>query len=195
MSRYFLAVSSFVPMARAKSVAFHIWPWKCAAIIEKRLFPFSFREHLSYHGLDFSDPQKAALHKNRILKLFETLLFEGGMPETFTVTDREVKREIIASYFDTIIFKDIVSRYSIRQSGLLKDLAVYLTNQVTSHLNVQKLAKLFSSNRYSIKEFLSCLDSSLFIFLMEKFNYSAKKRELSFKKVYLIDNAFYVICS
>ena len=161
-------------------------------IIEKRLFPFSFRERLLQAGIDFSDPQSQVLQKNRILRIFEEMLYEGSMPEIINLEEREVKREIIASYFDTIIYKDIIPRFSVRQSGVLKDLAVYLAGQTTSPVNLRKLAELFSSNRNTMKEFISYLSYSLLLSLIEKFDYSARKRELSFKKVYLVDNGFAV---
>lgn len=160
-------------------------------VIEKRLFPFSFRELLRHHGIDSSDPQTLALEKNKVMRFFENLLYNGGMPETLNLEQREVQREIIAAYFDTIIYKDIVPRFSVRQSRLLKDLAVYLVQNVTSIVNINKLAGIFDSNRNSLKEFVSYLESSLLISLFEKFDFSAKKRSLAFKKIYSIDNAFY----
>lgn len=54
------------------------------------------------------------------------------------------------------------------------------------------MAAVFFSNRNSVKEFLSYLSSSLLVSIFEKFNYSARKRELSFQKVYLVDNSFFV---
>ena len=159
-------------------------------IIEKRLFPFSLRERLLQAEIDFSDAQSQVLQKNRILRIFEEMLYEGSMPEIINLEEREVKREIIASYFDTIIYKDIIPRFSVRQSGVLKDLAVYLAGETTSLVNLRKLADLFSSNRNSMKEFISYLSYSLLLSLMEKFDYSTRKRELSFKKVYLVDNGF-----
>ena len=100
-------------------------------VIEKRLFPFSFRERLVHAGIDFTDNQVRTLQKNRILGIFENMLYEGSMPEIIDLENREIKREIVASYFDTIVYKDIVPRFSVRQSGLLKELAVYLTGQAT----------------------------------------------------------------
>ena len=57
-------------------------------------------------------------------------------------------------------------------------------------INLKRLSELFFSSRNSIKEFLFYLNYSLLISLLEKFDYSAQKRELSFKKVYLVDNSF-----
>ena len=159
-------------------------------VIEKRLFPFSLRERLVHAGIDYSDPQTRVLQKNRILAIFENMLYQGSMPEIIDIEEREIKREILAAYFDTIVYKDIVPRFSVRQSRLLKDLAVYLTGQAGSLVNLKKLAELFGSNRNIMKEFLSYLDYALLVSLLEKFDYSARKRELSFKKIYLIDNGF-----
>ena len=159
-------------------------------VIEKRLYPFSFRERLLQIGINFSDEQTRVLQKNRILREFERMIYEGGMPELFNIIDRDVKREVVSSYFDTIVYKDIVPRFSIRQSALLKDLAVYLTGQAASLVNLRKLADLFSSNRNIMKEFLYYLHYSLLLLLVEKFDFSPKKRELAFKKVYLMDNSF-----
>lgn len=161
-------------------------------VIEKKLYPFSFAEILRHRNIDFSDGQARSLSQNRIMNIFDNYLLEGGMPELLTVSTRELKREVITSYFNTVIYKDIAPRFSVRHLGLLKDLAVYFCGQASALVNLKKMAELFESNRTTIKEFTQYLQLSFLLLMLEKFDYSAKRRELALKKVYLIDNGFAV---
>jgi len=159
-------------------------------VIEKKLFPFSLREMLAHRGIEFREAQQRSINKSRIKHVLEAYIQEGGMPELLGIQEREMRREVMTSYFNTIIYKDIVPRFSVRHSGLLKDLAVYLCGQTSTLVNLAKLAEVFGSNRATMKEFIQYLQLSFLLLLVDKFDFSAKKRELALKKAYLIDNGF-----
>ena len=159
-------------------------------VVEKKLFPFSFAEAVRLMGIGFRDTQEYVLNRNRILHAFDRYLSEGGMPETLSVEDREIRKELITSYFTTAVYKDIVPRFSVRQSGFLKDLALRLLGQTGQIVNLSRLASVFDSNRNTVKEFMSFLEMSFLILFMEKFDYSAGKRQAALKKCYAVDNGF-----
>ena len=159
-------------------------------VIEKKLYPFSLREILQFQKMVFNSPEGRSLNRNRIRAAFNNYLQEGGMPELLSIEAQETKRELLTSYFNTIIYRDIVPRFAIRHSGLLKDLAIYLTGQPASLININKLADIFQSNRTILKEFSSFLQLSFLVMFLEKFDYSAKKRELALRKGFIVDNGF-----
>ena len=159
-------------------------------IIEKKLFPFSLGEILRYMGIEYKDLHARSLNRNRIKNIFNTYLQEGGMPELLAAKTNEVKRELLTSYFNTIIYKDITPRFAVRHSGLLKDVALYLGGQTGSMINIKKLADIFQSNRNTVKEFISFLQLSFLVLLLDKFDFSAKRRELALRKSFVIDNGF-----
>ncbi|MDZ7333151.1 MAG: ATP-binding protein [candidate division KSB1 bacterium] len=159
-------------------------------IIEKKLYPFALSEILRFLGVEYQDRQALSLNRNRIKNILNAYLQEGGMPELLAAKTNEMKRELLTSYFNTIIYKDIIPRFSVRHSGLLKEVALYLSGQTGSMINIKKLADIFQSNRNTITEFISFLQLSFLLLLLNKFDFSAKRRQLALRKSFVIDNGF-----
>lgn len=159
-------------------------------IIEKQLYPFSFTEMLSFYGVSFENEQKIILNKEKILHYFDQYLNYGSMPETLHTESLEIRRELLSSYFNTIIYKDIVPRFSVRDSHLIQNLALYLLGNSTSLLNLKKIADSLHSHRNTIRDYVYYLEQAFMSFIIPKFNYSHKVQLLSQKKSYSIDNGF-----
>ena len=84
--------------------------------VQFEVLPFSFTEYCGYINLE----------RNRSSYL--QYLQEGGLPETFYLPDFESKMHYIASLRDTILLRDIVDRYRIKDSVLLDDVFKFITN-------------------------------------------------------------------
>jgi len=159
-------------------------------VVEKTIYPFSFREMLHYYGINFQDAQNRSINRDEISHYFETFLNDGAMPEIFKTVQQDLKRELLSSYFNTIIYKDIVPRFSIRETTLIKDLSLYLLGQITSIVNINKLSEYFHSNRKTIREFINYCEQAFLINIVKKFDFSQKRQQLSLKKCFAIDNGF-----
>lgn len=159
-------------------------------VIEKRLFPFSFSEVLTHRGIDWKTLENRVLKRTEIMAHFDHYLVNGGMPELLDVELHEERREHLVSYFDAIIYRDIVPRFSVRQAGLLNELAIYLLGHTSNLVNLYKTADYYKANRKTVREFTNFLQTALFIFMTPKFSFSPKTRELSLKKCFAADNGF-----
>lgn len=159
-------------------------------IIEKKLLPFSFGEILRFKKINYTSPQDRVLNKPEIMSEFDAYLKYGGMPETLNVQDISIRLELLSSYFNAIIYRDIVPRFSVRDGNMLHDLAVYLLNHIADSLNLRKISDYFNSSRQTIRDFISFLSAVYLLDTIPKFSYSSKRRQLSLKKCYSIDNGF-----
>jgi hypothetical protein len=159
-------------------------------VIEKKLFPFSFRELLKYYGLFVLDSQDMTRKKEQIMHYFDMYLNSGAMPETLANESLEIKRELLSSYLNAILFKDIVPRFSVRDSILIQNLTMYLMGNSSELLNYNKIANILHSNRNTIREYITYIEKAYLNFTLPKFDYSQKTQLLSSKKSYFIDNGF-----
>lgn len=157
-------------------------------VLEQRLHPFSFREFLSHHNSLPLDRQSYVLQRPAIMRLLEEYMQFGGMPELLTIEDIESKRQLLISYFDAILYKDIIPRFSIREQALLNDLAVYLLGSSAELVNLTKVADRFRTTRNTIKEYIEYLEKAFLVTILQKFSYSHRTRLDSFKKCYAIDS-------
>ena len=145
------------------------------------IFPFSFDEFLRFNKV--SDKNKGSQ-----IKLFEDYLKKGGMPEYLKNNDSEYIKDV----YNSIIYKDIITRYDIKKEKIMRELVLYLVSNLAKQITYNSLRKLIGlSNAITIKEYIQYLGNSYLFFEIPKFDYSIKKQILAPKKIYLIDSAFY----
>jgi len=161
-------------------------------VLNKEIFPLSFKEIVLWRGLKY-DLKTVAYSENRIeiKKLFNNFIREGGYP---AVTYQKVnKEEVLQNYYESMIFKDIVERYKVEDVKKLKMLANLLLESTSKDISYSKLANKLKSigmntSKNTIIEFLSYFEDAYLFFQNIKYEYSQGKQLGSIKKVYFIDN-------
>ncbi|MCS7106376.1 MAG: ATP-binding protein, partial [Candidatus Aenigmarchaeota archaeon] len=102
------------------------------------VFPLDFKEFLKFKNLEISD-EMDMIHKKTEIKSFMREYCEfGGFPE---VTLSENKKEILLSYFDDIITKDIALRYKLKKFGGLTSLAKFYLTNISNPITFTSLEK------------------------------------------------------
>ena len=117
-------------------------------------YPFSFKEFLESQDvlIKESDYFKLKPKKSLLINKLDKYLLEGGFPEALKRVD---KTGILNEYFNSIVEKDIVSRYSVRDSRTLKQIALYLITNITGEVNFTSLKNHFKISINTLKEYLS----------------------------------------
>ena len=151
------------------------------------LFPFSFREYLLFCGTgkirdrDLLETDKRALLKQH----FNRYLYEGGMPEYLAFHQPET----LKSVYDDILFRDIATRYDIRDIQALRELAIYLLSNAGTPVTYNRLAQfLHLGSVNTARSYIRYLENSFLFFLVNQYDPSLKKQSILPKKVYAIDN-------
>lgn len=115
------------------------------------------------------------------------ILKEGGFP---AVTLSENRNEIVYSYFNTIILKDVIQRYRVRKQDELIRLAKFYVTSVSSRITFNSVARFLRlpvKTAYNLSKYL---ENAYLVFFVERFSFSSKSQNNSPKKVYSIDNSF-----
>ncbi len=88
--------------------------------ITTRIFPFSFFEFLKYKNISFDLKTIAYSDKKiEIKRIFNEYLVRGGFPEAIMYPAGN-QITLLQSYFDDIIYRDIVSRHGVRNPKIFK---------------------------------------------------------------------------
>jgi len=148
------------------------------------LLPFSFKEYCSYNKVDVATrtTQADALRHSA----FDNYMRSGGFPEI-------VKNTAPISYIDdlvnSIVFRDIERRYSIRFTASFRQLASHLLNVCPVKLNIKELQELFGIGSFqTMQNYISYLKQAYLVTGIHKF--SAKSRlRIRDEKLYAIDPA------
>jgi len=152
------------------------------------VYPFSFTEFLKFRNITWDrDSYYVTETKVELLKAFGEYLVTGGLPEYLKNRDREY----VKTLYDNIIYRDIISRYSIKKQRSIKELVNILATNVSCQFTYNSLKKdLGLANAITVKEYISYLSNSYLFFELHRFDYSVRKQLGHPKKVYLIDAAF-----
>jgi predicted AAA+ superfamily ATPase len=151
------------------------------------LFPFSFNEYLRYQKKSYQKNKLTSKSKSLLINDFNSFFEMGGFP----LVVKENDLELINSYFQDILYRDIISRYRLSQTDEIKQIGLYFASNIGklfSYLTLQKISGIKSLS--SIKNYLYYYEQSYLFFYLKKFDYSVQKQIMNPKKVYSIDQAF-----
>lgn len=89
--------------------------------METVIRPFSFREFLRHRGEEPDRPpeQWRPAERSLVEKRFGEFLLEGGFPEAQGL-DASLRIELLQSYVDTVLFRDVVERHAVSQVAALR---------------------------------------------------------------------------
>ena len=161
---------------------------------EIKVSPLNFKEFLRFKDININFDKLAYLKNEaaRFRFLFEEYLTFGALPAV-VLASQEKKQELLQSYFQTVVQKDISERHKIVNDTALKTLLKLLLN--STYITISKLANSLKSlgipvGKSTINNYLSYIESSYF--LNELFIYNqAVINQLQYpRKVYFIDTGF-----
>lgn len=185
----FLSGSSFKLLSREISTSLR------GRTLSYLLLPFSFKEFLKMKNTSFDVARLSSKEKSILLGLLGEYLEYGGFPEVILEEGSENKIKIINEYFSLIVYRDIVERFKIKNTQLIKWLIKSLTTSFSKEFSVHKLYLTLKSrgvktSKNTLYSYLSMLEDSIFVFFVPRFDYSVRKRESSINKAYLCDAGF-----
>ena len=147
------------------------------------VFPFSFREFIEY--FEYKDINLA----------FEEYRKGGGMPGSYAYPTAEEKQGYLSETFNTIILRDIVQKYGVRNVQLLEMLADYMTDNVSNLISNNNVSKAFKANNVktndkTVGQYISYLCNAFIFYKMRRYDIKGKKYLASNDKYYLVDTSF-----
>jgi len=151
--------------------------------IEFEIFPFSYME---YCGIT---QQKIGSDS------YKKFIQSGALPELFNLTNEEMKQNYISSIKDTVMLRDIVGRYKVKDVKLLDDLFVYLVNTASNLTSITNIINFFKSkkrktNYETLSSYINYLENSFLIHRAERYNIKGKETISGNSKYYLNDLSY-----
>lgn len=148
------------------------------------LYPFSFREFL---GTTREGGQSALPKKHEARHLLLRYVESGGFPEVSLEADQEKRRQLLRFYYDTIVYRDIITRREIRSSAKMERMIAYLLQNIANPASFAKIGRQVGLSTDSVVEYAQYLQNAYLVFSVPAFSFSAKKQEILPKKIYCID--------
>lgn len=152
--------------------------------VEFTVYPLSFGEYVAANSLEVSRAS------------FLKYMNDGGLPELMNLPERDIRQRYVEGLRDSIMLKDIVKRYAIKDVGLLENLFAYIINNASNLISVPGIVNYLKSrgSRCSydtISSYLSHLQDAFLVHKSERFNMAGKELLSGSFKLYANDQAYH----
>lgn len=137
--------------------------------IEIKVFGLSYTEFLVFYNLQDS------------VATFQNYLKFGGLPYLINLnTEIEVAYEYLTSIYNTILLKDVVARFKVRNVKFLENLIAFLADNMGSVVSSKKISDYLKSQKINIStqvviDYLGYLEASFLIFKVKRTGIEGKK--------------------
>lgn len=137
--------------------------------IEIKVFGLSYGEFLNFNKVSNS------------AEAFQNYMMLGGLPYLINLSKEiPVAYEYLTSIYNTIILKDVVARFNIRNVKFLENLVQFLSDNLGSIVSSKKISEYLKSQKINIStqvviDYLGYLESSFLISKVKRSGIEGKK--------------------
>lgn len=149
--------------------------------VEVKINPLTFKEFCTFHRKK---------HDKTSLNLY---LRYGGMPYLYHINlDDEIAFNYLKNVYQTILLKDVVARYSIKNVDLLERLVLFLADNAGSIVSAKKISDFLKSQRLKISSsvitnYLNYLNNAFFLNKTRRYDLQGKRYLEIGEKYYFSD--------
>ena len=156
-----------------------------------KITPFTFSEVCEL--LNITD-------KNALDETFNDYIKWGGMPQRFMQSDNSSKKTYLSDIYDSIVIKDIVKRFNIKDINLLNRIVTYILTTPSQTFSPESLKKYFESESRGVSletlyNYLDYIVRANLIAKAERYDIRGKRILTGKYKYYLTDLGFTNILS
>ncbi len=179
--RSFLAEGNFdiyCTGSNAKMLSSDIATYLGGRYIQFYIYSLSYKEFLQFHKLEESQ------------QTFVKFIKFGGLPYLHHLElEESTVFEYLKSIYNTIILRDVVARYNIRNISFLERLNHFLADNLGSLLSAKRISDFLKSQNINIStklvlEYLQFLEDAFFIKKVKRF-------DIRGRKIFEINDKFY----
>lgn len=172
----------YITGSNAKLLSGELATYLGGRYVEFRIYPFSFQEAV------IMLPEKTEA------EVFQLYLQQGGMPflYQFPLEEASVK-QYLSDIYDSIILKDIITRYKIRDTEQLKRMLMYFISNIGNTFSAARISKYMKNEYRSISSetlynYIDYCKSACLFHLVPRQDLAGKKLLQFQEKIYLTDH-------
>jgi len=152
--------------------------------VEFEILPYSFQEYTSMENL----PQT----RENYLRFLQM----GMLPELFHLNSEDMRRNYVSAVKDTVMLRDIVRRYNVKDPQLLEDLFRYMVNNAGRLVSISNIVNYFhtlgrKTNYETLSSYVSYLGKAFLAHKAERYHIAGKELLTGNCKYYSNDLAYY----
>ena len=151
--------------------------------VQIKVFPLSFLEFYSARQTE----------RENIKDIFDEFMLYGSLPYLNELSARNEKIEYLNSIWETLLYRDIIDRYKIRNEHILDAVFDFLCSNIGSYVNANKIANTLKSNGYkeitddTVGNYLEYLCDSFLFYKVQRYDIRGRHYLKTQNKYYISD--------
>ena len=150
---------------------------------EIKVYPFSYKEYLEYFEKENND------------KSCDSYVLEGGLSGSYLYKENEEKYNYVNDIYNTLIKRDICSKYKIKKEHLLDMINDFMMDNISNLTSVRNISESLTSNKYEINHktvssYIKYICNAFLFYKIRRYDIQGKKYLSSQDKYYLVDQSF-----
>ena len=149
-----------------------------------KVYPFTFKEVCELKNLT---------DKQDIETAFNDYIIWGGMPQRFMMTDEFQVRTYLTDVYDSILVKDIISRFNIKDLDLFNRVVEYIVTTPSQNFSADNLSNYFANkddrdvSKNTLYNYLEYMAKAMLVNKAERYDIRGKRILTGKYKYYLTD--------
>ena len=177
-------VSIFITGSNANLLSGELATLLAGRYVTFKIMPFTFVECLQIQNI--TNPTDS--------DLMNYLKF-GGMPQRFSLSTESEIKTFLSDLYDSIVLKDIISRYKVKNVELLDKIINYLASTSSQIFSASSINNFFKNegrecSKETLYNYLSYVVQSCVVNKAKRYDISGKKTLSTLEKYYLADTGF-----
>ena len=151
-----------------------------------KVSPFTFKEVCELKGILNKD-------KYDLVKYFDEYVMWGGLPQRFILSTEEQVRTYLTDIYNSIVMKDIVERFGIKDLDLFNRIVEYIVTTPSQTFSAENLANYFSANddrgvtKNTLYNYLEYMSKAMMVSKVDRYDVRGKRILNGKYKYYLTD--------
>ena len=153
-------------------------------VMQIKVYPFSFSEYMDYNG-----------NLENVDAAFEAYSIYGGMPGSYVYGEKEQKQDYVKEVYRTIIIRDLVNKYKIRNETEFKNMAEFMMDNIGNLLSPNNVCNCLNNSKSSVtrktvSRYIEYLCNAFLFYEAKRYDLKGKKYLKNNCKYYLSDTSF-----
>ncbi|ANU59106.1 ATP-binding protein [Bacteroides caecimuris] len=159
----------YITGSNAKMLSGELATYLSGRYIEFKIYSLSYSEFLGFHGLTESETS------------YELYSRYGGLPYLLNLPlEDETVNEYLKSVYSTIVFRDVVSRYKLRNTLFLEKLIQFLSENIGNLFSAKNISDYLKSQHTTIsvnqiQSYTEYLNNAFLIHRVERYDLIGKR--------------------
>ncbi len=151
--------------------------------MEVKVYPFSFAEYMDYFG-----------EREEFDRAFDEYVRFGGMPGSYEY-EAEQRYDYIGDVFRTVLIRDLVAKYKIRNQAELLNIASFMMDNIGNILSPNNICSTLNAGssaitRKTVSKYIAYLRNAFLFYEAKRYDLKGKKYLENSSKFYLCNPSF-----